>query len=105
MGQQQWAPLVEHRASVASPVQLEPNVGEQPQLVLFTFSRRSQELSNALLNSPPARTAVENGIDVQPSWANDAKIFVGDAGPEYFDEILSASNLVVYARDEPTIFE
>jgi len=105
IAQQQWATLVEHRASMASSVQPEMNIGEHVGVVLLTFSRRSQELSSALLNSGPAITAVANGIDVQPSWANGAKIFVGDAAPENFDEILNASHSVVYARDEPAIFE
>merc|ERR1712032_455942 len=102
---EQWATLVEHSATDPSVVRSPQPIADRARWILFTFSRRSPRLDDTVLASGPAITAVASGIDVQPPWANGAKILVEGVGPEHFDEVLNPSHLVVYEADEPAVFE
>lgn len=45
-------------------------------VLVLCFNRHPQQADDALLNSELARRATDRGADLQPSWANGAKIFV-----------------------------
>lgn len=104
IAQHQWATLVEHRvhhaASAATAASRQPD-----HIVMLTFNRHPEELERALLLSGPARTARAMGIDVKPGWANGAKVFVDDVGPERFDVELGPMNVVLHEADEGAVFE
>jgi len=46
-----------------------------PMAVLLSFSRHTPTLEEALVNSELADKARRNGVEIQPEWANGAKIF------------------------------
>jgi len=73
-------------------------------IVLLTFSRHPARLTDSLLSSPPAQTAVSRGVELQPAWANGGKVFVEGVSAELFDEELSAYQVVIREEDEPAIW-
>merc|ERR1712194_646683 len=74
-------------------------------VVLLTFSRHKEELEAALLWSGPAVAAHSMDMDVKPSWAHGAKVFVDDLGSEHFDEELGPMNVIVHETDEDAVFK
>jgi len=72
---------------------------------MLTFSRHKEELELALLSSGPAMTAKIMGIELQPSWAKGAKVFVDNIGPEHFDQDLGPMNVVLHEADEAELFK
>lgn len=53
--------------------------------VLLEFNRGTKELEVAILEAPPARRASQLGVDIQPKWANGAKVFVAGIEPDDFE--------------------
>lgn len=106
IAQERWSTLVEHRAAQNSMGSSgSASTQRVSDIVLLTFSRHTKDWSDAVLSSDPARTALACGVEVQLTWANGAKIFVEDVGPQDFEDDLAAYHVVVYARDELAIFE
>jgi len=104
IAQEQWATLVEHNSSKAT----KPDALSRAmpgQVLMLTFSRHKEELELALLSSGPAMTAKIMGIELQPSWAKGAKVFVDNIGPEHFDQDLGPMNVVLHEADEAELFK
>jgi len=78
-------------------------------VVVLEFERHPRDLVDALLASSPARSAAEDGVDIQPSWANGAKIFVRGLGPDSCslpcNKPFCASHVVVREEEEADIHE
>merc|ERR1712032_10298 len=74
---QQWATYVERLLARGhmDPDQTPGVVKHGKKCVLLEFSRHPQELEDALLMSSVADGARRQGIEVQPDWAQGAKIF------------------------------
>lgn len=77
-------------------------------VVVLAFSRSDPELMSALLASAPARTASEQGVDIQPSWAHGAKVFVRGIGAEHVEapivESLLPRHVILYDTDLDDLF-
>lgn len=105
VARESWAGSVERLAGAGAP--LLPQAAARGVLV-FKFSRPSPELDEALLQSAPARAAAARGVDVQPAWANGAKIFVDEVDePGVLDpQVLGnsgefvPSHVVIYEEEE-----
>lgn len=105
VARESWAGSVERLAGAGAP--LLPQAAARGVLV-FKFSRPSPELDEALLQSAPARAAAARGMDVQPAWANGAKIFVDEVDePGFLDpQVLGnsgefvPSHVVIYEEEE-----
>lgn len=86
--QELWASSVESRISSAQRATDLSAVatGDRSRPVAHvSFSRNSDQLEAALLESTVARRAVECGIDVLPDWSNGGKVFVDKFGPQHVD--------------------
>jgi hypothetical protein len=103
--EEQRISYIEHRlateASESDPMpSAESNARRR---VLLSFSRFSDMLESALLSSSPAEVARARGVDVQPSWARGAKIFVEDICVESLDpallDMLTPSRALIYEDD------
>lgn len=97
-----WASSIERRLSTeAVPLAR----SHPPPLRMFTFSRHPRCLDDALLNCPLALKLQAKGIDLQPPWANGAKVLAVDVTPELFDIELCPRHVVVSDADESAILE
>jgi len=79
-------------------------VGERLEISVLRFSSHRSALHDALLNSDLAQEAMSRGIEIQPSWAIGAKVFVeiaASALPEDFE--LQPDHVVVISIDIPRI--
>jgi len=80
-------------------------------LVLLTFHKHPSEFEDALANSSLAQTLLERGVDIQPSWANGAKVLVEDVTAEMMECSgrppceLRPFHVVVALADEHHVFE
>jgi hypothetical protein len=78
------------------------------QRILWEFSRHPRKLEEAIMASAVAHSAQERGVDVQPAWANGAKVFVDDFTAEDLNEPWHANGLrpyhvVLYEADEDAL--
>lgn len=98
-----WASSVEHvlATSVAPPSSSSP----RSPFRLMTFSRHPQALDDVLLRCPLALDLQAQGVDVQPPWANGAKVMAVGVGPELLDTELCPRHVVVLQSDEYLILE
>jgi hypothetical protein len=87
-------------SSVGNPEQPEVESG----IILLSFNRRPAELQQVLLNSSLAASLVDQGIDVQPTWAGGAIVLVAGLGPGVIDDEFGTWNVAVNELDEPFIF-
>lgn len=102
-GTQLWASSVE--ASAQGCVKAPHGLPSARRVTYLTFSRSSPALDAAMLASSIAVVAKLHDVDIQPSWARGAKIFVAGCGPEHLEApFLDAmgmmpSHVVLYADD------
>ena len=78
-------------------------VAPRRRVVVVCFNRYPQEMDNALLDSELGRRAAEQGLEVQPTWANGAKIFVERITASDLEESrveLCPRHVVVWEEDE-----
>mmetsp|Transcript_158760 Transcript_158760/g.281447 ORF Transcript_158760/g.281447 Transcript_158760/m.281447 type:complete len:803 (+) Transcript_158760:52-2460(+) len=102
-----WASGIERLTETAVLPDVEHSNGLR--VLLLQFSRHPKVLEDALLQSAPARTAVERGVDIQPSWSNGAKIFVEGISLQNLEEALGDDelrprHLVILEEDEQDIY-
>lgn len=72
-------------------------------ILVLEFSRDPQSFDEVLLHTSLAHDMQAAGVDVQPSWANGAKIFVEGLRPDMLEEArleLKPRHVVVYEGDE-----
>lgn len=74
-------------------------------LRLLTFSRHPEQLDLLLLQAPFVKLLIQQGVDVQPKWANGAKILAENVQPEQFDIELCPRHVIVAVEDEETVMD
>merc|ERR1712032_474815 len=74
------------------------------EFVVLEFGRDPPAFNEALLNSGLAQQMASLGVDVQPSWANGAKVFVHNLRPEMVQPLRSR-HVVVYPEDQEDIID
>lgn len=77
-----WTSAVEARldASLGEPSSPSPRPSNDKIIALF-FDRYSPKFDQAILTSPLALDLIQQGHDVQPRWADGAKVLVHDFQP------------------------
>jgi len=101
-----WAASVERRISENRQADVHRYISHpcpKRRYVLLEFGRDPPEFDSVLLNSEVAHAAIERGAELQPDWANGAKLFVEGVGPEFFDVHLCPRHVLVFAEDEALV--
>lgn len=108
ISEQLWASGVTH-CMAHMPSTLGTFAERSCRKLLLTFQRYSPLLQEALLKSVPALAAIEQGIDVQPEWANGGKVFITaeleDLRSVLGDAQLRPWHLLIHEKDEVKIFD
>jgi len=72
-------------------------------ILILEFSRDPPTFDAVLLNSSLAQQIKLEGVDVQPDWANGAKVFVHNLQPDMVEEThveLKRRHVILYEEDE-----
>jgi len=109
--EEQWASATERFIScgMATHGCATPAAGmdQSSGVVVLTFGRNSKGFDEALRNSELAHELCARGVNVQPPWANGAKILAAGITVESLADFpgeLGLRNVVVYEADEPAIY-
>jgi len=104
---EQWASYVELSAAITTSAPAEATAS---QLVLLSFGHFTQQLNEALLTSPVAAQAGRQGVELQPTWAGGAKVFVAMSTEALraalpAELVLKPWHVVVYEQDMDLLFQ
>jgi len=91
-----WASGVQHYISSCG-VLAPPS---RPRLRLLTFNRLSTIADTAILSSPLSLRLEDAQVEVQPDWANGAKVLACNVDASMFDTRLDGRHVVFHPHDE-----
>jgi hypothetical protein len=105
-----WETSIEEHATRLANGSVGQISQNETSVIMLTFDRCTKELEDAILASPPAKAALERGVDVKPAWAGGAKIFTSEVTPARFEAPTFEGDLrpwhvVLCEADEPALLK